>query len=202
MHTILVLLVQVMRTLPRDQQVPNDIEAERRVKSGKKSEGADSQNGGHFAGGPEPSDAALAAGAAHRDSRKPNAAPLVRRQKRSEKLRLRLTEDELRGLQQLAAQTGINRCRLARKALRELVTGGVDLLDREQMAVMELARQMRLIGVNLNQIARQINGGDAPSRALAVIVEQLASTCNDSEFTWRRLVATARARTVPEHGRA
>ncbi|WP_299691664.1 plasmid mobilization relaxosome protein MobC [Hydrocarboniphaga sp.] len=181
--------------------MPNAGEAERRVKSEEKSEGADSQNGGHFAGGPAPSDAALAAGAAHRDSRKTNPAPLARRQKRSEKLRLRLTEEELYGLQQLAVKTGINRCRLARKALRELVTGGVDLLDREQMAVMELARQMRSIGVNLNQVARQLNGGDAPGHALAEVVDQLASACSESEFTWRRLVATARARTVPEHGR-
>lgn len=125
----------------------------------------------------------------------------MRRQKRSEKFRLRLTEDELNGLQELAARTGINRSRLARKALRELVTGNVDLLEREQHAVLELARQMRLIGINLNQVARQLNQGNDPGRALAETVEKLALTYNEGEFTWRRMVAAARARTVPENGR-
>lgn len=183
--------------------MPNDLEAKRRAKSGEKREGADSQNGGHFAGGPPRSDAALAAGAAHRDSKAPPAPkPVMRRAKRSEKFRVRLTDEELDGLHALAARTGINRCRLARKALRELITGNVDLLDREQQAVLELARQMRLIGVNLNQVARQLNRGDDPGRALAETIEKLAAAYSESEFTWRRLVATARARTVPEHGRA
>ncbi len=66
----------------------------------------------------------------------------------------------------LANRTGIRASRLARKAIRELVTGGVDLLNREQQAVLELARQMRLIGINLNQIARQMNRGDGSSRSL------------------------------------
>jgi len=178
------------------------LEKDGRQNSGEKSEGADSQNGGHFAEGPAPSDAALAAGAAHRDSKKPNRASLVRHQKRSEKFRLRLTDDELEGLNALAARTGINRCRLARKGIREIITGGVDLLDREQMAVMELAKQMRLIGINLNQIARQLNLGKDPGNSLAETVEKLALTCNEGEFTWRRMVASARARTVPEHGRS
>lgn len=181
--------------------MPNGLEAERRARSGEKREGADSQNGGHFAGGPPRSDAALAAGAAHRDSKAPATKPVVRRAKRSEKFRVRLTDEELDGLHALAARTGINRCRLARKALRELITGNVDLLDREQQAVLELARQMRLIGVNLNQVARQLNRGDDPGRALTETVEKLAAAYSESEFAWRRLVAAARARTVPEHGR-
>lgn len=181
--------------------MPNGLTAERQVKSGRKREGADSQNGGHFAGGSLRSGAALAAGAARRDSKARKATPASRRVKRSEKFRLRLTDDELDGLQALAARTGINRCRLARKALRELITGGVDLLDREQQAALEVARQMRLIGVNLNQVARQLNRGDDPGRALAETVEKLAAAYNDGEFAWRRLVAAARARTVPEHGR-
>ncbi|MDB5968516.1 MAG: hypothetical protein JWQ90_966 [Hydrocarboniphaga sp.] len=128
--------------------------------------------------------------------------PALRRQKRSETFRLRLTDAEHEGLLALSARTGIRRSRLARKALRELITGNVDLLEREQHAVLELARQMRLIGVNLNQIARQLNRGEAPGRALVETVEQLALIYNEGEFTWRRLVAAARARTVPEHGRA
>lgn len=127
--------------------------------------------------------------------------PVTRRAKRSEALQTRLTAEELAALHRLAARTGIRASRLTRKAIRELVTGGVDLLNREQQAVLELARQMRLIGGNLNQIARQLNRGDAASRALAEAVEELRKGLTESEFTWRRLVAGARARTVPEHGR-
>ena len=127
--------------------------------------------------------------------------PALRRQKRSETFRLRLTDAEHEALQALSERTGIRRSRLARKALRELVTGGVDLLEREQYAVLELARQMRLIGINLNQVARQLNRGEDPGRALAETVEQLAAAYSEGEFTWRRLVAAALARTVPEHGR-
>lgn len=127
--------------------------------------------------------------------------PALRHQKRSETFRVRLTDAEHEGLQALSTRTGILRSRLARKALRELITGNVDLLEREQHAVLELARQMRLIGINLNQVARQLNQGKDPGRALAETVEKLALTYNEGEFTWRRMVAAARARTVPEHGR-
>lgn len=102
----------------------------------------------------------------------------------------------------LSTRTGIRRSRLARKALRELITGNVDLLEREQQAVLQLARQMRLIGVNLNQIARQLNRGEAPGQALAEVVENLTLAYREGEYAWRHLVAAARARTVPEHGRA
>ncbi len=127
--------------------------------------------------------------------------PALRRQKRSETFRVRLTDAEHEGLLALSTRTGILRSRLARKALRELITGDVHLLEHEQHAVLELARQMRLIGINLNQVARQLNQGNDPGRALAETVEKLALTYNEGEFTWRRMVAAARARTVPEHGR-
>jgi len=127
--------------------------------------------------------------------------PALRRQKRSETFRLRLTDDEHGALISLSQRTGICRSRLARKALRELVTGNVDLLNREQQAVLELARQMRLIGINLNQIARQLNSGETASRSLAETIEKLREALSESEYAWRRQVAAARARTVPEHGR-
>ena len=128
--------------------------------------------------------------------------PILRRQKRSETFRVRLTDAEHGALLSLPRRTGIARSRLARKALRELVTGNLDLLQHEQQAVLELARQMRLIGVNLNQIARQLNRGDGASRALAESVELLRERLTECEFAWRRQVAAARARSVPEYGRS
>ena len=127
--------------------------------------------------------------------------PVRRRAKRSEALQTRLTAEEHAALRHLSARTGIRASRLARKAIRELVTGGVDLLNREQQAVLELARQIRLVGINLNQIARHLNRGDGTSRSLADTITELREALTESEFTWRRLVAAARARTVPEYGR-
>ena len=127
--------------------------------------------------------------------------PVRRRAKRSETLQTRLTVEEHAALHRLATRTGIRASRLARKAIRELVTGGVDLLNREQQAVLELARQIRLVGVNLNQIARHLNRGDGASRSLAETMLELREALTESEYTWRRMVAAARARTVPEHGR-
>jgi len=127
--------------------------------------------------------------------------PILRRQKRSETFRVRLTDAEHGALLSLSRRTGIARSRLARKALRELVTGNVDLLQHEQQAVLELARQMRLIGNNLNQIARQLNRGDGASATLAESVELLRERLIECEYAWRRQVAAARARTVPEYGR-
>jgi len=93
--------------------------------------------------------------------------PVRRCAKRSEALQTRLTAEEHAALRRLSVRTGIRASRLSRKAIRELVTGGVDLLNREQQAVLELARQIRLAGINLNQIARHLNRGDSASRSLA-----------------------------------
>jgi hypothetical protein len=121
--------------------------------------------------------------------------------KRSETFRLRLTAEEHAALQGLSARTGICRSRLARKAIRELVTGGVDLLQREQIAALEVARQLRRIGVNLNQIAHHLNSDGQPGKSLSVEVAALRAAVEDSEYGWRGLVAAARARSVPEYGR-
>jgi len=127
--------------------------------------------------------------------------PALRRQKRSETFRLRLTDAEHGALLALSQRTGICRSRLARKALRELITGNVDLLEGEQYAVLELARQMRLIGINLNQIAHQLNRGDGASHELAERIDELREVLREHELARRRQVAAARARSVPEHGR-
>jgi chemotaxis protein histidine kinase CheA len=192
--------------LARDGGKANSPQAEGRAKSGEKREGADSQNVGHFAGSAEHS-AAFArgsrapAGAPPRDGK---VKPALCRAKRSETFRVRLTTEELDGLHALAKLTGINRSRLARKALRELITGGVHLLDREQLAALEVARQLRQAGINLNQIARRLNqlaSDRATLRQLQHDLTRLNEAVMHSEDRWRGLVAMARNRMVPEHGR-
>ena len=129
--------------------------------------------------------------------------PALRRQKRSETFRVRLTDHEHDGLLDLARRTGIPRSKLARKALRELITGGVHLLEREQIAALEVARQLRLIGINLNQIAKRLNQLAVDRDTLAQVKlenEQLQAAVMKSEDHWRGLVAMARTRAVPEYG--
>ncbi|MDB5973302.1 MAG: hypothetical protein JWR07_62 [Nevskia sp.] len=129
--------------------------------------------------------------------------PALRHQKRSETFRVRLTDHEHDGLLDLARRTGIPRSKLARKALRELITGGVHLLEREQLAALEVARQLRLIGINLNQIAKRMNQLAGDRDTLVQVRqenERLQSAVMESEDHWRGLVVMARTRAVPEYG--
>lgn len=124
-----------------------------------------------------------------------------RRLKRSETLRLRLRENEWAGLHHLAKTTGINQSRLARKALRELVTGGVDLLEREQLQVLELSRGLRALQSELGNLSVHCKDKGVDGSAVLKQLARLEAWCADSDLRWRGLIAAARARTVPEHGR-
>lgn len=125
----------------------------------------------------------------------------ARRVKRSEVLRLRLQEAEWQGLRRLSDRTGINQSRLARKALRELVTGGVDLLEREQQQVLVLSRSLRSLQSDLKALSERSMTGDEEGAAVLEQLSRLQIWCAESDLRWRGLIAAARARTVPEHGR-
>lgn len=115
-----------------------------------------------------------------------------------------MTAEEMQRLKDVSAQTGINRSHLIRKAVRELLTGTVHLLEREQLAALEVARQLRLIGVNLNQIAKRLNQLDGDRDTLVCVerdIQKLQAAVMQSEDHWRGLVAMARNRIVPEYGR-
>lgn len=124
-----------------------------------------------------------------------------RRVKRSEAMRLRLRDTEWEGLDRLASRTGINKSRLARKALRELITGGVDLLEREQQAVLTLSKGLRALQFDLHELARHCELSGADADAVLAQLSCLEAWCAESDLRWRGLIAAARARTVPEHGR-
>jgi predicted DNA-binding protein len=195
--------------LDHDAAKRNSLPAERRAKSGEKREGADSQNGGHFAAQAEPAPAPARgsralAGATHRDRKARSARPALRPGKRSEKYRWRMTAEEMQRLKDVSAQTGINRSHLIRKAVRELLTGTVHLLEREQLAALEVARQLRLIGINLNQIAKRLNqlAGDRDTlERVQRDVQKVHAEVMEAEDHWRGLVVMARNRIVPEYGR-
>ena len=124
-----------------------------------------------------------------------------RRIKRSEAMRLRLRENEWEGLRRLAKTTGINKSRLARKALRELITGGVDLLEREQQEVLTLSHELRALRSELGALSAHYKNARTDALVVLPQLARLEAWCAESDLRWRGLIAAARARTVPEHGR-
>lgn len=78
--------------------------------------------------------------------------------RRDAQLRVRLTAGELAALQAEAAQTGIAFPDFVRQ---RALTGRV-VVDRGRTLDAETWRELRRIGVNLNQIARFLNGTPGP----------------------------------------
>lgn len=84
----------------------------------------------------------------------------------SEATRLRLTEAEQKAFIQFAKQAGESRARLLRKAVRDMVGLGPDMLRADLESFREAVYQVAAIGRNLNQVARVLNAeiasGEAP----------------------------------------
>lgn len=84
----------------------------------------------------------------------------------SEATRLRLTEAEQKAFIVFAERAGESRARLLRKAVRDMVGLGPDMLRADLESFREAVYQVAAIGRNLNQVARVLNAelaaGDAP----------------------------------------
>lgn len=75
----------------------------------------------------------------------------------SGKLRLRLRAADLVQLEDEARRAGLSRTQWAAALIRRRLHGRVQLTPPEATAVIEARRELRRIGVNLNQIARALN---------------------------------------------
>lgn len=84
----------------------------------------------------------------------------------SEATRLRLTEAEQKAFIVFAERAGESRARLLRKAVRDMVGLGPDMLRADLESFREAVYQVAAVGRNLNQVARVLNAeiasGDAP----------------------------------------
>lgn len=98
---------------------------------------------------------------------------------RTGKLTLRLGIDDLAALEAEAARVGLSRTRWVVALVRWRLHGGPQLSPPEAAAFLEVQRDLRRIGVNLNQIARALHmtapeavarGGEA-ARVIAFAVE-------------------------------
>ena len=104
-----------------------------------------------------------------------NAVPV---ESRTGKLTLRLGLDDLIALEAEAARVGLPRTRWVVALVRRKLHGGPQLSPPDAAAFLEVQRDLRRIGVNLNQIARTLHmrarvdasGGEA-ERVLAFATE-------------------------------
>jgi hypothetical protein len=74
---------------------------------------------------------------------------------------VRLTEEEHKALDAIQERLSTTRSRLLRKAVRELIGLGPDLLPQEWKAFEDLAFQVAAVGRNLNQLVKAIHQGKA-----------------------------------------
>ena len=91
------------------------------------------------------------------------------------KLGLRLTIADLVALEREAASRGQSRTQWAVALIRARVHGRPQLSRDEAMTFVEVQRELRRIGVNINQIARALNTAVMEGAVLDLEVAQLAA---------------------------
>jgi hypothetical protein len=75
-------------------------------------------------------------------------------------LTVRISDADDRALAQMAAQAGeTNRTRIVRKLICEAAGSGPYLLESGLQSFREAVREVRSVGINLNQLVHAINGG-------------------------------------------
>ena len=114
---------------------------------------------------------------------------------KSQVVRLRLTEAELARLSAFCAERGLTPSEVLRRLAREAGGSGPTFDGETRIAIIELIRQMRAIGININQTARAMNAGLVPSnRQLQEAFGQLTALLVDQEALYSSLCAEMRER--------
>lgn len=91
------------------------------------------------------------------------------------KLGLRLTSTDLTALEREAASRGQSRTQWTVALIRARLHGRPQLSRSEAIAFVEVQRELRRIGVNINQIARALNTAVLEGAVLDLEVAQLAA---------------------------
>lgn len=118
------------------------------------------------------------------------------RQKRTRRVETRVTPDELAAIDRFCKQAGVSRS----EALRWVAGGHARVVHETRNADVErLAAQARLIGVNVNQIARRLNGQGRLSPASAESLESALGRIRDA---LERVAAETRSLRLELAGRA
>lgn len=114
--------------------------------------------------------------AAHASLPEPLAAAPVGK---SGKLTLRLGETDLVRLESEAAAMGLARTQWAAALIRRRLHGRAQFSRPEALAFIEVQRELRRIGVNINQIARALNTAVMEGGVLDLETAQLAAFAAD-----------------------
>ncbi|MBB5746563.1 MobC family plasmid mobilization relaxosome protein [Brevundimonas variabilis] len=93
----------------------------------------------------------------------------------SGKLTLRFGQPDLALLEAEAASTGLSRTQWTVALVRRRLHDRPQLTRHEALALIEMRRELRRIGVNVNQIARALNTAVLDGRVLDLEVAQLAA---------------------------
>lgn len=93
----------------------------------------------------------------------------------SGKLTLRLTPDDLACVDAEAAALGLARTQWVGHLIRGRLYGRPQLSPPETIALIEIRRELRRIGVNVNQIARALNTAVLEGAVLDLEINQLAA---------------------------
>lgn len=110
--------------------------------------------------------AAAAAGAG-------NGVAVLRGGSTSAKLTLRLTEADRAALEREARRVGLGRTQWAVALLRRRLHDRPQLTPASAQAFIGVQRELRRIGVNVNQIARALNAAVLPGRVLDLEIAQM-----------------------------
>lgn len=94
---------------------------------------------------------------------------------RAGKLTLRLTEGDLAALEAEASAAGLSRTQWAVALIRRRLHGRPQLSRHEALAFIAVQRELRRIGVNLNQIARALNTAVLEGSVLDLEMASLAA---------------------------
>lgn len=94
---------------------------------------------------------------------------------RSAKLTLRLTGEDLAALERAAADSGLSRTQWCASLIRRAVHDRPQWRPAEAWALIDLQRELRRIGVNINQIARALNTAVLEGAVLELEAVQMAA---------------------------
>lgn len=94
---------------------------------------------------------------------------------KSNKLTLRLSDDDMALLEAEAGRTGLLRTQWAVMLIRCRIHGRFQLTPPEAIALISVRRELHRIGVNINQIARALNTAVMEGAVLNLEIAQLAA---------------------------
>lgn len=120
---------------------------------------------------------------------------MAKREPRNRVVRLRLSETEWLLLSAVCAEKRSTMSAVLRRAARAAGGLGPSFEGTTRRAIVEQSRQLRAIGVNLNQIARVLNAGKVPPDAqIRKVINPLIAAVTDTQNAYLSLCDSAKAR--------